>query len=140
MRADAERTTQQQRRYEQLERRHQDRQDAYLGFERAVKKIERSAIKAQDREPSPEALGMDDWELIVVADALLSVELLGGAEAREAAVEVAATLHTYAYQFADYSAFVTARERFRIAVRADLGAELTMPDERAVQGKRQLGR
>ncbi|WP_375425255.1 hypothetical protein [uncultured Friedmanniella sp.] len=122
----ARQQAQDQLRHDQLERRYQDRQDAYLIFERAVLSVERHALaREMQGEPSPSDLGMDQEESKSVTDAVIAVELLAGRAAREAALRVVETLSGYAFDHGDasYVRFASARNDFRSAVRQDLGTE-----------------
>ncbi|SDE45988.1 hypothetical protein SAMN04489747_3475 [Auraticoccus monumenti] len=109
------------------ESRYSDRKAAYLRFEQQVdKRFSRAARDEAEGEPSPADRGAEGWELSVVEEELLEVQLLSGAEAKGAAEDVADALHKFVLEY-DGAGLREARERFRAAVRRELGVDEASP-------------
>lgn len=112
-----------QREYDRIESRYQDRLSAYADLEAAVD-VELRAYETyieRNHGMTPSETGYDEVELKTLNDALVRVRLLGSRSLASAADELVAAVHKFVWDYPDAQQQLEgARDAFRDAARTDL--------------------
>ncbi len=111
-----------QREHERIERRYQDRLDAYAAFDsEAVRQIrEANDFMEEHGGLTPEEVGYVESELTGLRDALSRVQLLGSPELGAAAAALADRVHGYVWGSLTHDQVSASHRAFREAAQKDL--------------------